>query len=208
MIKHYFTLNAVPGLTIWITRNGQEITPMPTGRFVPFAIGDVIKINISVIGKHLCYTLDGNNYAKHLPKKDVGMGTGIYEKQVTVTSNNGTGQLPRWPNNMLCVDLNDRQFNIGIANQGGICYFVIEEYISEDVFYLPGQVKEFSVLRGIGKVATGNIMFDHRIHWSAVPKRENGFRYLDSGEEISWEELVSTNGTSTFPFEIKSCALA
>jgi len=192
----------------WLTRNGKDIQPTDTGRLGAFPIGTILTINLSVIADHECFTIDPNDPGKHIAKKD--LGTGVYQKKITIVEGNGQGLAPRWPNNVVGLDADDRHFTIGIQQQNGIFYFIIEEYIQTDDEYQPGQTKWFSALRGFGAVASGNPLFDFKVHWTACPKRDNGLRFLNSGETITWkqENEVDSNGLSTFIKEIKQAELA
>ncbi len=170
----------------WLTRNGKDIQPTDTGRLGAFPIGTILTINLSVIADHECFTIDPNDPGKHIAKKD--LGTGVYQKKITIVEGNGQGLAPRWPNNVICLDADDRHFTIGIQQQRGIFYFVVEEYTQTNDQYTRGRVRWFSVLRGIGAVYL-NPLEDARIHWSNLPKREAGLRYVNSGEVLKWCEI-------------------
>jgi hypothetical protein len=191
----------------WITKEGKDVKPAVTGRLGAFPIGTKIKINILVTDEaHQCYTVDPNDPGKHYAKKKIGEG--LYEKNITVIEGDGQGLAPRWPNNIVGLDVADRHFTIGICQQSGIFYFVIEEYTQTDEEYVPSHVKWFSALRGFGAVASTNAMFDHKIHWTACPKREIGLRYFNSGEQVTWDpaDFIPCDGKSSFRFEIKKGA--
>jgi cold shock CspA family protein len=194
----------------WITKGGQDVKPAVTGRLGAFPIGTKLKINILIPDEvHQCYTIDPNDPSKHFAKKS--LSDGLYEKNITITEGNGIGLAPRWPNNILGLDVADRHFTLGINQQYGIFYFVIEEYTEDSVdkIYLPGEVRWFSALRGFGAVASDNPLFDFKIHWSACPKRDSGLRFLNSGEKITWdtENITNCGSSSKFLREIKDAEL-
>ncbi|HOX96620.1 MAG TPA: hypothetical protein PLI45_04560 [Candidatus Woesebacteria bacterium] len=202
------SIDSIPHSALWVTKEGKDIKPAVTGRLGAFLIGSKLKINLSVIGEHSCFTIDPNNPSKHIAKKTIGEG--VYEKNITIIEGESVGLAPRWPNNIVCLDVADRHFSIGIQQQHGIFYLIVEEYVQTDEEYLPGQVKWFSALRGFGAVASTNPLFDYNIHCEGCPKRENGLRYLNSGEQITWkpEDEVDGDGSSTFIRRITKAELA
>ena len=204
-----FFLNCIPKVSIWLTRNGQEFRPEVTGRIGQFALSDDVRINVSIIGDHKCFILDPNDYAKQIPLPEIGMG--IYEKKINISVLDGARHIAKWPKNMICVEIEGQRYNIGIADQSGIFYFVIEKPGIDDYDKIPvrGTVRWFSPLRGYGAVANNNLLFDARVHWSALPKRKNGLRYLLSGEKVTWadKDLEQLFGKTAFEFEVNKAEL-
>lgn len=236
MIHSYFNLSCIPSTAIWITKfnkniegdTPKEIKPMSTGRMKPFAIDDVVTIGLSVLEDHKCYTKSGNALYDQRPKKAIGCG--VYSKQFTINNawvdidpkatsaklargekmpSFGIPMIAKFPDNHFCLEVEGRQFNIGFVNQNSIFYFIVEEYTREDEPFVPGKVRWFSPLRGFGSVF-GDVVFDYKVHWTGLPKRENGLRYVDSGDTLVWNSKnlanTATNRTS-FQKEIKKAEL-
>lgn len=212
MIKHRFS--PVGGFATFITvkrANGskEEIIPNPLNGWLGLMnIGDKITITAVVtVTDHYCYTLDQNKVKT--PKKDLGLGT--YEKSVTVISKSDSrkGQVAHWPANIMGLTIEGKNFNVGVYEQNGYFYFVIEEYLPDgDKKFAPGEVKWFSLLRGYGAVASMNCNFDLKLHWSSIPRRSNMARFVDSGETIVIKDVVSDiTSKSTFFKEIKEMSV-
>lgn len=203
MITHHFS--PVGGITTYLTLNRKgNKTEIPydhyNGWLQSLLFKDVVTIIVSIDPSldHECYTLD--NKGNKTPKKAIGVGT--YEKRLTVNldENEKKGiQVAKWPDNMICVGLGDVSYNIGIFRQLRQFYFVIQEFRPDppEKTFKSGEVKWFSLLKGYGAVASGNPLFDHRIYWAAVPKRENQLRYLNSGDMIDIKELTTPDMVKT-----------
>jgi len=190
MIKHHFF--QIEGLVTFITltqKDGtkNDIVPNPqNGWLGVIHIGEKITIT-AVVTKphHECFSLD-TNMVKTL-KKSIGEGT--YEKSVKVVENPAhpkKGMIAHWPGNMMCLVIDGKNFNLGIYEQNGYFFFVIEEFIpDEKKEYRPNEVRWFSLLRGFGAVASENEIFDYRLYFLNIPRRKvNQLRFVDSGELI------------------------
>lgn len=171
-----------------------------------FKKGDELVITIiALAGDHACFTLDPRNLQ---PVKKASVGEGVYEKHLTVTD----GKLVApWPSNMICLTTGGRSFNVGIFVQYDVAFLAVEEYIpnSPEKTFLPGEVKWFSLLRGIGAVASENILIDLRIHWKKIIARPNGLRFLQTGERLTNINTVETAANRTnFQKEVVGYKLA
>ncbi|HSV94560.1 MAG TPA: hypothetical protein VLH94_01080 [Spirochaetia bacterium] len=206
MQKYYFTPDAISGVKITIfDQHGQILHPAPeNGRLGCYRHGTKITIALKVEGEHQCYTLD-HKTLERVPKKVSPVGE--YTKNLTVDCSTGSGQVACWPSNMVCLEMAGQRFNIGLANQDGIFYFVVEEFISTPTEGLPsGTVIGFSLLRGLGVVAY-KPLFDARIHWTSLPKDpKTRLRMIKPLTllELSKEDVVPVNGSSSFRYEIKN----
>lgn len=187
----------------WMTKDGTDFQPANTGRLGAFPIGTILTVGLSVDGDYSCFTIDSQDPSRRIFKK--GLGEGVFEKKITILEGNGQGLVARWPNNVVCLDVADRHFTIGVQQQRGIFYLIIEEYTPDLEMLSPGQVKWFSALRGFGAITSENQLFDFKIHWTACPKRGNGLRYLNTGERVTWkyEDEADVPSSSTFLREIK-----
>jgi hypothetical protein len=194
------------GITIF-DQNGHIITPAENGFIGVFKHGTKLNIFLSVEGEHSCYTLNPKDLTK-IPKRK--SESGLYSKSLTIDTRSGTGQTAPWPSNMVCLDIPGHIYNIGIANQYGRFFFVIEEYLPSPENLPEGMVIAFSLLRGIGSVAyiPAKGLFpclDARIHFSAIRISKDGFRLLQTGDFLEWEpkDLIELGGDTSYRYEIK-----
>lgn len=67
-----------------------------------------------------------------------------------------------------------------------------------------GNVLWYSVAMGLGAIRTA--MGDAKVHWTQLPERESGFRYLAAGERVHFERLVPAS-KSAYTLEAKSIQL-
>lgn len=187
-------------------RKGDKINVVPNpknGLLGSFQKGDRLTITITVTLNldHECFTLDTKRIKT--PRKSIGIG--LYEKTLTVikTDNHGL-QVAPWPANMLGLVVGSRIYNVGIFNQKGLFYLAAEEYKDDpDRAFSMGEVKWFSLLRGVGSVSSGDsIFFDRRIHWTNTPLRNNGLRYLNTGEILEILKVAITDSSTSFRQEI------
>lgn len=203
-----FSTKAVPDAAIWLTINGKDYEPMVTGRVGPFALSDEIKLNVCISNPdHSCFILDKDDYSHQIPLED--LGAGVYQRKINISVLEGAGHVAKWPKNMICVVIGGKRYNIGIADQKGWFYFVVEEPIDDDpnIELQKGQIVWWSPLRGYGAVKK-NVFMDARVHWTAIPKRDNGLRYLNSGEKVTWsEDNFIPLGNSSFAGEVKKVEL-
>jgi len=204
----FFTPEGLP-FSVWLTRNGIDFQPETTGRINHFALNDDVRINVSIIGDHKCFVMDPLDYSKQIPLPELGMG--VYQKKINISLLQGARHLAKWPKNMLCVEVSGQRYNVGIADQRGFFYFVIENPMDDTEEKTPtmGEVIWYSPLHGIGAIFYGAPVLHHRIHWSSIPKRENGCRYVKSGEILSWkpEDVKDVRDQSTFLTEVKNAEL-
>lgn len=191
-------------------RKGDKINVVPNpknGMLGSFQKGDklTITITVSLNLDHECFTLDTKRVKT--PRKSVGIG--LYEKTLTVIKTEGHGlQVAPWPANMLGLVVGGKIYNVGIFSQKGLFYLTAEEYKDDpDKVFSVGEVKWFSLLRGIGAVCSGDSIFDSRIHWSHAPRRSNNLHYLNSGEVLEILEVTSTPSSTSFRQEIISAHL-
>jgi hypothetical protein len=214
MIIHHFSPENINGFCTCVTIErkapGKDNLPEKKWDVIPqqgglitgaFFKGDAIVITLVVDGDHKCTMLDPRNL-QPLPKKPVGYG--VYEKRLTITTFEGNKQVAPWPNNMLCLETGNRKFNIGIFVQDNRFYLGLEEYIPDPPtkIYENGEVKWFSLLRGIGCVASDK--FDQLIHWKRIFVQRHGLRFLNSGERLEVIETTETVVNKTnFSTEIK-----
>jgi len=205
MQKFLFSPKALPNVSIGIfDQSGRIITPDEGNGFLGvFRHGTKIALHLSVKGEHTCFTLNPQGLQK-IPKAKNELGG--YTKNFTIDCSTGTGQIARWPANMVCLEVPGNTYNIGIANQNGRFFFVVEDSPSPE--NLPeGMVVSFSLLRGVGTVAF-KPGFDARLHWKAVPFNHHlGLRIMQTGDLLEWEksDLVDLGGETTFRYEIKKC---
>lgn len=201
MNKFLFSLTAIPNTSIILNdQYGQIITPADNGYIGVLKDGTELNIRLKVEGDHTCYTLDQNNKELRIPKAKNPDGRS-YTKKLTVTK----GQIARWPSNMVCLEVPGHTYNIGIVNQNGRYFFVIEEYLPSAENLPEGMVIWFSLLHGIGSVAY-KPLFDARIHWKTLRfNQKMGMRVLQSYDLLQFDEkdVVLTNGDTSFRFEIK-----
>jgi cold shock CspA family protein len=199
-----FSEKAIPGVVIWLTVNGQDRAPMVTGRILPFALSDDVRLNVCIPNpNHECFILDKDDYSHQIPLEAIGEG--VYQRKINISMLEGAGHVAKWPKNMICLTVAGKRYNVGIADQKGWFYFVVEEPIDDDpnAVVEKGQVIWWSPLRGYG-AAKKNALMDVRIHWTAIPKRENGLRYLNSGEKVTWSDADFVPlGNSSFAGEVK-----
>ncbi len=200
MNKFLFSISAIPNATISIfDQYGQIITPADNGYIGVLKDDTELNIHLKVEGDHTCYTLDQNNKEVRIPKavnKD-----GSFTKKLTVTK----GQIARWPSNMVCLEVPGHTYNIGVFNQNGRFFFVIEEYFSSAENLPEGMVIWFSLLHGIGSVAY-KPLFDARIHWKTLRfNQKMGMRFLQSYDLLQFDEkdLILLDGDTSFRYEIK-----
>ena len=201
MQKFLFSPEALPNVSIVLDQSGRIITPEDNGFLGVFRHGTKITLRLKVKGEHNCFTLNPQGLQK-VPKAKNELG---YTKNFTIDCSTGTGQIARWPANMVCLEVPGNTYNIGIANQNGRFFFVIEEYSPSPENLPEGMVVSFSLLRGVGTVAL-KPGFDARIHWTAVPfNRILGLRLMQTGDFLQWkkEDLVTLGGETTFRYEIK-----
>lgn len=191
-------------------RKGDKINVVPNpknGLLGSFQKGDRLTITITVTLNldHECFTLDTKRIKT--PRKSVGIG--LYEKTLTVIKTDDHGlQVAPWPANMLGLVVGSKIYNVGIFNQKGLFYLVAEEYKDDpDKVLSMGEIKWFSLLRGIGAVYSGDSIFDSRIHWSHAPRRSNNLHYLNTGEVLEIHEFTSTPSSTSFRQEIVSAHL-
>lgn len=224
MNKFLFSLSAIPNTSISIfDQYGQIIRPASNGFLGVLKNGTKLTIHIAVEPEveHYCYTLNPNDITQKVAKKMVSPGN--YVKNITVDTNTDESfivpgndgpvtikvqmvKIARWPANMVCLEVPGHTYNIGITNQNGRLFFVIEEHLTSPEQDLgEGIVYSFSLLRGTGKVAY-KPGFDARVHWKALPLDwRYGLRILHAGQTITWkkEDLVTLGGDTTFRYEIK-----
>jgi hypothetical protein len=211
----HLSLYAIPGVNILVHLNGYVKTPLEgfIGALTP---GTKIALTVEVVGnvEHQCYTLDA--HMNRTPKALAKFG---YTKNLTVIkkeSPDGTisSQVAGWPNNMLCLDIHGKTWNIGIVNQNGRYFFVIEEWtppIEVNELSPIGMVLSVSLLRGMATIHTGDAIFNARAHWSHWPFRsDKGLRLLNRGEVILFREdkLLSLDSDSSYRYEVTDCVLA
>lgn len=192
---------------VFVTRVRKDekinIVPDPkNGLLGSFQKGDKLIVTITVTRNfdHECFTLDTKG-VKTLRKP---FDTGVYKKSLTVIKTDDHGlQVAPWPANMIGISVGLDCYNIGIFNQRGLFYLAVEEYNNDLIKdFRPGEVKWFSLLRGIGAVCSGNRLFDSRIHWSHIPRRSNDLHYLNTGELLDIIEVASTPSSTSFRQEI------
>ena len=212
----FLTPNAIPDVAISITINGHQIQPLRGYKLGFLMPGDKIAISATVAHgvDHKCYTL--NSKVKITPK--AASHPGVYVKNLTVTKTSfnlrtGNTKIAGWPNNMFCLEIAGKTYNIGVFNRHGQYFFAIVEKANpvETNSALPaGFVTHFDLLRGIARVFTGSIFQEAKLHWSNMPFRNPlGFRAVVPGEILKLEALVDTGAEKTsFSQEVKSCALA
>lgn len=200
MNKFLFSLSDIPFTSIMINdQYGRIITPADNGFIGVLKDGTELNIRIKVEGDHVCYTLDQKNKEKRIPKAKNTDGS--YTKKLTVTN----GQIARWPSNMVCLEVPGHTYNIGIANQNGRYFFVIEEYFPSDEYLAEGMVVWFSILHGIGSVAY-KPLFDARIYWKSLRfNSKRGIRVAESYDLLTFDEkdVVPLDGDTSFRYEIK-----
>lgn len=201
--KLFFNPNIIPGAPIWLGKNGKNLIPYHTGRIDPLKQRDKLKMFVYPLGFEV-FLIDPNDYTKRIPLTP--SSDGLIEINMNHSISNGVGLMAKWPNNLIVLENQDNHYSLGIASQKGILSFVIEK-AEDDETTEPGVVKWFSPLRGYGAISSGDPFLDYRIHWTALPKRANGFRYVETGEKVQWqqnnvESIASKNG-STFFKEIK-----
>jgi len=71
-----------------------------------------------------------------------------------------------------------------------------------------GMVSWFELLRGVG--GTGALRTHHgevRVQSNAAPAREGGLHYLKRGEAVAYQDLVPTQGKTTFKFDAQNVKL-
>lgn len=206
---------AIPGVNILIHINGQDFIPSHGYILGVLKAGDKIVIGVEVAEgvDHRCYTIDSKMIAT--PKAAARLG--FYLKGLTVTASDRDGvrstQIAGWPNNMLCLEIHGKTYNIGLFNRSGKYFFAVVEKTNpiETNSALPvGFVTDFDVLRGVARVFTGSVLQEAKLHWSNMPFRKAlGFRAVVAGEVLTLKALVGTGAEkTTFSEEIKACALA
>lgn len=210
MIIHYFHPISDFNLSASVvTKSGEKkdilINP-ESGRLGHFQEEDDITFTIVVSEEHSCYTLNPKDL-QPVPKKFSPEGK--YEKSLKVCKNYGKLQVAPWPCNMLCLDVCDKKFNVGIVNQYDNFYLVTEEFIPDppELVFMPGEVRWFSLLRGIGSVTSENQIFDHRIYWKKVSQRQNGLRYLETHDLLTNLKYNKTLTSTVFRTEIEEATL-
>ena len=193
-------------VTITLTLNGADFSPSDGYVLGVLQPGDKIGIGVHVdpTVDHRVYTLDANKD----PKAKSAIKPGVYIKNLTVTacrSEKGvrSTQIAGWPNNMICLEIWGRTYNIGIFNRNGKYFFAIvkrEMPIITDDSTPIGTVTRFDVLQGVGRIYTGDRFQETRLHWSKMPFRKNlGFRAVLEGEVIKFDpkSLVETGAAKT-----------
>jgi len=216
----HFSPSAIPGVNIFIYVNGKMVEPQCGYLLGVLPAGTKIAITIDVLGsaEHQCYTIVSHN-SQTVRTAKACSEPGVYVKHLTVTayqSDDGTRstRIAGWPNNMFCLDLNGKTWNIGIVNQNGRYFLVIEEYIPsiEVNELIPiGMVLSSSPLRCWATINIGSTLFNARLHWTNMPfRRDLGLRILNQGEVIKYEkeDVVELDSASSFRYEIKACTLA
>lgn len=212
----YLSAYAVPGVNILLHLNGQLVAP-EEGFLSVLTTGTKITITVEVVGKveHQCYTIDSR--MERTPK--TSSEPGIYTKRLTVIkkqTSDGTitTQVAGWPNNMICLDIHGKTYNIGVFTQNGRYFFCIHERVSpiETNSALPiGFITHFDPLRGIARVFTGSIIQDAKLHVSKMPFRKKlGFRAVVPGEVIKFTARdIRNTGTenTTYSQEIMRCTI-
>lgn len=216
----YLSPNAIPGVKITLNLNGQQTNPaygyvLGTLGVLPKGTKITIIVEVENNLDHSCYTL---NYAKvHIAKAAVRPG--VYVKNLTVIPFQSeyvesSTQIAGWPNNMLCLDIEGKTYNIGIFNRMGKYFFCIHERISpiETNSALPiGFVTHFDPLCGIGRIYNGSIIQDAKLHWSRMPFRPKlGFRAVVPGEVVKFtpKDVRETGAeNTTYSQEIMRCTI-
>lgn len=200
-----FSPFAIPDTHITLfDQSGQIVNPDPTNGYVgcfPDRTKLTIRVKVKEGKAHSCYTIDPSNMAK-VPKRN---NEGSYLKNLTVDCSSGVGQVARWPSNMICLDVEGQTYNIGLANQFGQFFFVIEEYHPDSSDLVEGMVVNFSLLRGVGTVVY-KPGFDAKIHYSALKRSKvTGLRMVRTYDLLEWDEkdVVQTDSSTTFRYEIK-----
>lgn len=201
------TTNAfLKDVTISLTINGAEFTPSDGYVLGVLQVGDKLQLGIEVAEglEHRCFTLD----SKMVRTDKAPVKTGLYIKNFTVTASRSekgdlSTQIAGWPYNMVCLEIGSRTYNIGLFTQNGRYFFAIveksEPLISDSETPI-GTVTRFDVLRGVGRVYTGDRFQETRLHWHNMPFRRNlGFRALHEGEVIKFDPkaLVETGAAKT-----------
>lgn len=212
MLTHHFAPVQEFGIKVSVegksssgTFEKRDVVPNPNnGSIGKLNSQDIIKITIDVEGKdHSCYILDPNSF-EPIMRKEIGnlpeeVGISYYEKKMTVIFYNGKTCIAPWPNNMFCLDVEEKKFSIGIFVQDGEFYLANEQYEPDNQLFIPGEVKWFSLLRGFGAVATKCL--DSRIHWSILPPRKNGLKYLNTGDMVYAKKVETFKYTNRTKFE-------
>lgn len=214
----FLTPLGIPQVTVTLSLNGQNFEPTDGYILGVLQPGDKIAITLEIAKgiEHRCHVLSFKNSEMVTTPKAVINGK--YVKNLTVTtarSEKGvrSTQIASWPNNMLCLEIGDKTYNIGIFNRHGKYFFAVVEKTNpiETNSALPiGFVTHFDVLRGVARVYTGHAFQEARLHWSHMPFRKAlGFRAIIAGEVITIKEACKTGAEKTsFSEEIKACILA
>jgi hypothetical protein len=212
----FLTPNAIPGVFVSITINGDLFQPLRGYKLGFLKPGDKVAITATVAkgAEHKCYTLD----AKMTATPKAATHPGVYVKNLTITKvtfnqSSGHTRIAGWPNNMFCLEIAGKTYNIGVFNRHGQYFFAIHEKTDpiETNLALPvGFVTHSDPLRGVARVFTGSLFQETRLHWSKMPFRHAlGFRAVIAGEVVTIKEIAKTGAEKTsFSQEIKSCALA
>ena len=224
MHNFFFTPDAIPGVTIKILKRIDTVDPKTAEikpDFLPIKIldntngflgvfpkGTELRLKLEVEGKHECFVLDSRTKEKIAKRADA---PGKYTKYFTINSyremHTEKTMIAAWPSNMLCLEVPGHTYNIGLVNQNGRFFFVIEEYLPSPENLPEGMVIWFSLLRGVGAVAY-KPMFDARVHWSNLRfNRHDGLRMLRTGDLLEWkkDDVIDLGGDTSFRFEIKHC---
>ncbi len=220
MHKFLFSLDAIPNVKIELVQKIDEVDPItaevtPTIREIKIKdqsngylgiIPDKTKfqIRLEVEGEHQCFTLEPKTKDR-VPKKQEA--TGKYIKNFSVDASNGFPMIAAWPANMICLEVTGHIYNIGIANQNGRFFFVIEEYLPSPENLPLGMVISFSLLRGLGSVAY-KPGFDAKVHWKNIPfDKRFGLRLVQTGDILEWndEDIVLPDSDTTYRYEVKKC---
>lgn len=212
---------SIPGVNILVHINGNLVTSQ-SGFLGVLVSGTKITITLEVPNpkvEHQCYTLATKHGANTVRTPKAAQTNGVYVKNLTVIEKRTSGdtittQVAGWPNNMFCLDIQGKIYNIGITSQNGRYLLVIEEYtppIEVNELTPIGMVLSSSPLRGTAAINIGSALFNARLHWSNMPFRlDLGFRHLNQGEVIDFNaaDVTKLDGASSFRYEIKHCSLA
>ena len=201
----FLTTGGIPKVTIAIVLNGRDFKPEYGYDLGVLQVGDKLQLGIEVAEglDHRCFTLD----SKMVRTDKAPVKAGLYIKNFTVTARSEKGvrstQIAGWPNNMVCLEIGNKAYNIGLFTQNGRYFFAIvekSEPLMTDAETPIGTVTRFDVLRGVARVYTGDRFQETRLHWSKMPFRRNfGFRAVREGEVIKFDpkSVVETGAAKT-----------
>ena len=201
----FLTTGGIPNVTIALVLNGRDFKPEYGYDLGVLQVGDKLQLGIEVAEglDHRCFTLD----SKMVRTDKAPVKAGLYIKNFTVTARSEKGvrstQIAGWPNNMVCLEIGNKAYNIGLFTQNGRYFFAIvekSEPLMTDAETPIGTVTRFDVLRGVARVYTGDRFQETRLHWSKMPFRRNfGFRAVREGEVIKFDpkSVVETGAAKT-----------